>query len=351
VSQKKLAQMMTGLLALPGLVWAGYPDVARSQGASDAVAKVAQIGAVSPKGDGRFHGEQAATRYDLAVGLAKVMAQLENRMIQEGRNPEDIVPYIERINLYVADEIDHLKQSQKEVRALLNELLERMDRRDRLAGAPPAPPAPPRVHPYRSSVPQTDLGTSAPVRPEQRIYTERVCPPLGAAVVHESATKVTAPKQPVLGSTSSDEALWSHNEPATSTEAAPVAAAPAPAPAPPKAKAKAKGKKSTSHVAKASTADATVGAAPSKDGVPRELAVGESRSAAHAGEPTDEELANWKPDDPKPAASAAPVAAPAPMISGADSNAKVGGTAGAGITLTPHSSTILQQMRNHIGSK
>jgi hypothetical protein len=134
---------------------------------------------MSGKGDGRFHGDKVATRYDVAVGLAKAVAEFENRLSAEGRNPEDIVPYIERINLYVADELDHLKQGHKELRAAVNEILERLDRRDPRSNLPPVP-SPPMTHPHKGLVPHTELRDSGPTHGTQRVYTGV----LGAAPVH-----------------------------------------------------------------------------------------------------------------------------------------------------------------------
>ncbi|MBI4861768.1 MAG: S-layer homology domain-containing protein [Candidatus Riflebacteria bacterium] len=207
MSQHKLAFALVGILVAPGLAWAGYPDVPRSHWAHDAVSKAAQSGIIAAKKDGLFHGEKAASRYDLAVGLAKVMAETENRLMSEGRNTEDIVPYIERINLYVADEIDGLKQAQKEIRARLNEVLERLDRRECGAGAPCPPPNPPMMHPHKSPVPMTEIHNSPPVRAEQKIHRTAVHRPslgdashVGAATVapraRPAAVAVARPEQP-----------------------------------------------------------------------------------------------------------------------------------------------------------
>src|SRR5687767_640992 len=102
VPKHKLALAAIGLVAMPGLIFAGYPDVPRSHWATPAVDKVGQLGVMTARNDGRFHGSKPATRYEVAAAVAKAMAELENRTVADGRSPEDIVPYIERINLYVA---------------------------------------------------------------------------------------------------------------------------------------------------------------------------------------------------------------------------------------------------------
>lgn len=174
-----LAHAMVGILVMPGLIFAGYPDVPRSHWASPAVDKVAQSGVMTSRSDGRFHGGNPATRYEVASAIARAMAEMENRLVAEGHAPQDIVPYIERINLYVADEIDHLKQSQKELRATVNELLERIERRE-AHSTPLPPPAPPMAHPHVSPVPMSETQQRTEVRTEQRIHAVE-----GAAAVNQ----------------------------------------------------------------------------------------------------------------------------------------------------------------------
>lgn len=185
--QHKLALASISLMALPGLLIAGYPDVPRSHWASTAVDKLGQAGVMNSRSDGRFHGDKAATRYEVAQAVAKAMAEFENRLVSEGKSPEDIVPYIERINLYVADEIDQLKQSQKELRATLNEVLERLERRE-AHSTPMPPPAPPMAHPHASTTPHTELRAST-----REVHEQRIHPTEGAATVnthtYEAVTK------------------------------------------------------------------------------------------------------------------------------------------------------------------
>ena len=177
-----LGAAIAGILVMPGLLIAGYPDVPRSHWAAPAVDKVAQSGVMTSRSDGRFHGTANATRYEVASAVARAMAELENRLIAEGKSPEDIVPYIERINLYVADEIDHLKQSQKELRATVNELMERLERRE-AHSTPLPPPCPPMAHPHASMVPMTELRQKTDPAHDQRIH-----PVEGAAQISESTT-------------------------------------------------------------------------------------------------------------------------------------------------------------------
>lgn len=174
----KLAQAMVGILVMPGLIFAGYPDVPRSHWAAPAVDKVGQSQFMTPRSDGNFHGGSPATRYEVAQAIARAMAEMENRLVAEGHQPQDIVPYIERINLYVADEIDHLKQSQKELRATVNELLERIERRE-AHSTPLPPPAPPMAHPHVSPTPHAETQERTEVRHEQRIHAVE-----GAATVN-----------------------------------------------------------------------------------------------------------------------------------------------------------------------
>lgn len=174
-----LAHAMVGILVMPGLIFAGYPDVPRSHWASPAVDKVAQSGVMTSRSDGRFHGGNPATRYEVASAIARAMAEMENRLVAEGHAPQDIVPYIERINLYVADEIDHLKQAQKELRATVNELLERIERRE-AHSTPLPPPCPPMSHPHVSPTPMSETQQRTEVHSEQRIHAVE-----GAAPVNQ----------------------------------------------------------------------------------------------------------------------------------------------------------------------
>ena len=249
----KLAHAMVGILVMPGLIYAGYPDVPRSHWAAPAVDKVAQSGVMTSRSDGSFHGNNPATRYEVASAIARAMAEMENRLVAEGHAPQDIVPYIERINLYVADEIDHLKQSQKELRATVNELLERIERRE-AHSTPLPPPCPPMAHPHEAPVPQSELRTRTEVSTEQRIYPVEGSAPVNVAPTApqntgaitrlrarvsdgkiravEGATTVTpaAPAAPVIpvapvapsapskpSTTVSDEAAWDKSTAAPAT--------------------------------------------------------------------------------------------------------------------------------------
>lgn len=174
-----LAHAMVGILVMPGLIFAGYPDVPRSHWAAHAVDKVKQLGVMTSRSDGRFHGGNPATRYEVASAIAHSVAAMENRLVADGHSPQDIVPYIERINLYVADEIDQLKQAQKELRAAVNELLERMERRE-AHSTPLPPPCAPMAHPHVSPVPHTHLRSRTAVHAEQRIHAVDGAVPVNA---------------------------------------------------------------------------------------------------------------------------------------------------------------------------
>lgn len=128
MSLKKRSLVMMAAIMLPRLAWAQFADVPQTHWAHDAVHKISEAGILSGKVDGQFHGSKAATRYDLAVALAKMLAEVENAWIAQGQSPDDLVPYIEQINLYVADEIDRLKSGQRELTAWMSELRARLDR-------------------------------------------------------------------------------------------------------------------------------------------------------------------------------------------------------------------------------
>lgn len=365
MSHQKTAVIWIGLLLLPGIVWAGFPDVPRSHWAHDAVAKVAQLGVVSAKPDGEFHGDKAATRYEMALGLARLLAEIENRLMAEGKNPEDIVPYIERINLFVADEIDALKQNQKEMRARLNEILERLDRRD---GSMARPPTAPMAHPYKSTVPQTDLHSCPPVRSTQTVYpvppspTRMPDPRLGSPAIAEK-TRIPSDRDAWQGASeiteedlreATTEPVSVKNVPARLEKAFQALRKKASASVVEESKVESKAKvKSTDKSTSSSAVFASKPAAPvgiSKPELPPELPTfceessGSRTGSRNGKEPTDEQLAGpVKIATPTQVAAASATVTPAPA-----STPVVSDSASAGqpsCKLSASAQSILQQLR------
>lgn len=179
-------------LLVPGAGFANYPDVPPSHWAHDAVTKVTQSGLMRGRVDGRFHGSKAASRYDVAVALAKSLAEIENTWAAHGQSPEDLVPYIEQINLYVADELDHLKQGQRELRAWIHEIKVQLDAQGGRHGVSSQRASMPAVR-----TPESFRNASAPQasaeKPKQMAASaEKIRDNYGKLVTIEPATQVAS---------------------------------------------------------------------------------------------------------------------------------------------------------------
>ncbi len=129
---KRIAGLV-GLLALASLVPLGrsiqaqtFSDVPRGHWAFDAVEKSARLGLVVGHGDGKYEGEKPPSRYELAMGMAKVLAEVENRISVRGV-PDSLIRNLERLNLHFAKQIDDLKREQEVQRNAVRELYRRQN--------------------------------------------------------------------------------------------------------------------------------------------------------------------------------------------------------------------------------
>lgn len=89
-----------------------FPDVRRGHWAYDAVEKTARLGLVLGPGDGTFKGNRPPTRYELAMGMAKVLAEVENRIAVRGVS-DSLLKNLERLNMHFASQIDEIKREQE----------------------------------------------------------------------------------------------------------------------------------------------------------------------------------------------------------------------------------------------
>lgn len=89
-----------------------FPDVRKGHWAYDAVEKTARLGLVLGPGDGTFKGDKPPTRYELAMGMAKILAEVENRIAVRGVS-DSLLKNLERLNLHFAKQIDEIKREQE----------------------------------------------------------------------------------------------------------------------------------------------------------------------------------------------------------------------------------------------
>lgn len=127
MDSKRLGAVV-GLLALASLVPLGqsshaetFRDVPRGHWAYDAVEKSARLGLVLGHGDGSFEGDKPPTRYELAMGMAKVLAEVENRIRVRGVS-DGLLKNLEKLNMHFAKQIDEIKREQELQRNALREL-------------------------------------------------------------------------------------------------------------------------------------------------------------------------------------------------------------------------------------
>ncbi len=133
VSRKSLGIALCLLVGMTNM-WAAcvraqtFSDVSPDHWAYDAVEKTARLGLVVGRGDGTFKGDDAATRYELAMGLAKLLAEIENREKMRPAVPQELILQLEALNKYLASRIDELRKRQELIIAVLKEHLTRTHR-------------------------------------------------------------------------------------------------------------------------------------------------------------------------------------------------------------------------------
>lgn len=118
-----------------------FSDVPTGHWASDAVKKAAHLGLVVGHGDGKFEGEKPPTRYEMAMGMAKVLAELENRLKAFPGISNEVLQILEKINLHFASQIDALRTNQASMQKAINELYRAQGRPIPFTDATPVAPS------------------------------------------------------------------------------------------------------------------------------------------------------------------------------------------------------------------
>jgi len=104
-----------------------FSDVRPGHWAYDAVEKSARLGLVLGPGDGTFKGDMPPTRYEMAMGMAKVLAEVENRIAVRGVS-DSLLKNLERLNLHFASQIDGIKREQELQREAIRKLYQEQGR-------------------------------------------------------------------------------------------------------------------------------------------------------------------------------------------------------------------------------
>ena len=99
-----------------------FSDVPDNHWAVDAVKKAAHLGLVVGHGDGRFEGDKPPTRYELAMGMSKLLAELENRLKAFPGISNEVLQILERINVHFAAQLDLVKRNQVDIKNAINAL-------------------------------------------------------------------------------------------------------------------------------------------------------------------------------------------------------------------------------------
>ena len=98
------------LLAIAGTCSAQtFSDVPQNHWAHDAVEKAARLGLVVGRGDGTFKGDRPPSRYELAMGMSKVLAEIENRMKAQPVFTREVLQLLHNLNKQLAADLDQLK--------------------------------------------------------------------------------------------------------------------------------------------------------------------------------------------------------------------------------------------------
>lgn len=98
-----------------------FRDVKKGHWAYDAVEKSARLGLVLGPGDGNFKGDKPPSRYELAMAMAKILAEVENRIAVRGVS-DGLLKNLERLNMHFARELDGIKVEQEKQRNAIRKL-------------------------------------------------------------------------------------------------------------------------------------------------------------------------------------------------------------------------------------
>jgi len=90
-----------------------FTDVPQNHWAADAVEKAARLGLVVGRGDGTVKGDAPPTRYEMAMGLSKVLAEVENRMKAQPVFTRDVLEALHGLNTQLAKTIDNIQVQQR----------------------------------------------------------------------------------------------------------------------------------------------------------------------------------------------------------------------------------------------
>ncbi len=110
------------LLLVSGAVNAQtFSDVPRNHWAHDAVEKAARLGLVVGRGEGTFRGNEPPTRYEMAMGMSKILAEVENRMKAQPVFTREVLTLLEGLNKDLAHKIDETRLGQRYLMYLLEQ--------------------------------------------------------------------------------------------------------------------------------------------------------------------------------------------------------------------------------------
>lgn len=98
-----------------------FSDVPKNHWAHDAVEKAARLGLVVGRGEGTFRGDEAPTRYELAMGMSKILAEIENRMKAQPVFTREVLNLLQGLNQDLAHKIDETRLGQRYLMYLMEQ--------------------------------------------------------------------------------------------------------------------------------------------------------------------------------------------------------------------------------------
>jgi len=98
-----------------------FSDVPQNHWAHDAVEKAARLGLVVGRGDGTFRGDKPPTRYEMAMGMSKILAEIENRMKAQPVFTREVLSLLEGLNRNLALKIDETRFGQRYLMYLMEQ--------------------------------------------------------------------------------------------------------------------------------------------------------------------------------------------------------------------------------------
>ena len=98
-----------------------FSDVPQNHWAHDAVEKAARLGLVVGRGEGTFRGDEPPTRYEMAMGMSKILAEIENRMKAQPVFTRDVLNLLQGLNKDLAYKIDETRLGQRYLMYLMEQ--------------------------------------------------------------------------------------------------------------------------------------------------------------------------------------------------------------------------------------